>query len=93
MFKVVKNGSNRLDLEFSGKLDSEGMKALLDELTSQSKDIESGRMLYRIENFTVPGFGALAVELSRLPELLRVMKKFDRVAVLTDKKMGSENQW
>ena len=32
MFKVTKNGSNRLDIELSGKLDTEEMKIALDEL-------------------------------------------------------------
>lgn len=86
MFKVIPNGTNRLDLEFGGKLDSEDMKEALDELISKSHGIESGRLLYRIGDFEFPTFGALVVELSRLPELLKLMKKFDRAAVLTDKK-------
>ena len=86
MFKVVPNGLNRLDLEFGGKLDSDDMRAALDELVRQSVSIESGRMLYRIGDFEFPTLGALVVELSRLPELFKLMKKFDRVAVLTEKK-------
>lgn len=86
MFTVVPNGLNRLDLEFGGKLDSDDMRAALDELVSKSGSIESGRMLYRIGDFEFPTLGALVVELSRLPELFKLMKKFDRVAVLTEKK-------
>lgn len=29
MFKVIKNGTNRLDIEMSGKLDAESMKVAL----------------------------------------------------------------
>lgn len=86
MFKVVKNGSNRLDIDFGGKLDSDEMKAALDELFSSAKGIEHGRMLYRISDFDFPTLSAIGVELSRLPEAFRFIKKFDRAAVLADKK-------
>ncbi|GJL83038.1 MAG: hypothetical protein DHS20C01_26720 [marine bacterium B5-7] len=82
MFKVVSNGINRIDIEFSGKLDSNEMRAALDELISQSKDITNGRMLYRIGDFRFPTPGAIGVELSRFPELLKLIRKFDRAAVL-----------
>jgi len=85
MFKVVKNGVNRIDIDFSGKLNSDAMKVALDELTSSAKDIEHGRMLYRIRDFDLPTLGAIGVELSRLPEVFRFIRKFDRAAVLTNK--------
>lgn len=86
MFRVVPNGLNRLDIEFSGKLDTDEMKVALDELISKSKDIEHGRMLYRIGEFDLPTLGAVGVELSRLPELFRLIGRFDRVAVLAGSK-------
>lgn len=85
MFRVIRNGPNRIDIEFSGKLDSNDMKVALDELINEAEGIEHGRMLYRIENFKLPTLGALGVELSRLPELFRLIAKFDRVAVLADR--------
>ncbi len=85
MFKVIPNGINRLDIELSGKLNTEEMKIALDELVSKSKDIENGKMLYEISDFHIPSLGAIAVEFSRLPAMFGLMKKFDRAAVLTDK--------
>ena len=85
MFKVTNNGTNRLDIELSGKLNAEDMKIALDELVIKSKDIENGKMLYEIIDFNLPSLGAIAIELSRLPAMLGLMKKFDRAAVLTDK--------
>ncbi len=85
MFKVTKNGSNRLDIELSGKLDTEEMKIALDELVEKSKDIENGMMLYDIIDFHLPSLGAIGIELSRLPSMFGLMKKFNRAAVLTDK--------
>ena len=33
----------------------------------------------------MPSLGAIGIELSRLPEMFRLMKKYDRAAVLSDK--------
>jgi hypothetical protein len=85
MFKVIPNGPNRLDIEFSGKLNSEEMKIALDELLEKSKDIQNGTMLYEITDFQLPSLGAIGVELSRLPKMFGLLKHFDRAAVLTDK--------
>ena len=85
MFKIIPNGINRLDIEMSGKLNSEDMKIALDELLSKSKNIANGKMLYEVIDFHFPALGAIVVEFSRLPAMLGLMKKFDRAAVLTDK--------
>ncbi len=85
MLRIEANGPNRLDLELSGKLDAEEMRSALDELMMQSNGIEHGKMLYRITNFDLPTLGAIGVELSRIPELFRMVSHFDRAAVLTEK--------
>jgi hypothetical protein len=85
MFKVEQNGMNRLDIQLSGKLDDEEMKIALDELVSKSEIIENGKMLYEIMDFHLPSLGAILIEFSRLPLMFRVIKKFHRAAVLTDK--------
>lgn len=85
MFKVIENGTNRLDIEMSGKLDAASMKVALDELVSKSENIENGKMLYVIIDFQLPTLSAIGLEFSRLPSMFGLMKKFSRVAVLTDK--------
>ena len=85
MFKVLKHDKNRQDIDISGKLDSNNMKVVLDELLSSAEDIKQGKILYRIENFDIPTLGAIGVELSRVPELFKFIRKFDRIAVLADK--------
>ncbi len=85
MFKVIPNGINRLDIELSGKLNTEEMKIALDELVIKSKGIENGKILYDVIDFHIPSLGAIAVELSRFPAMFGLMKKFDRAAILTDK--------
>lgn len=85
MYKLTANGPNRVDLELSGKLDSADMRRLLDELVERTKDLSHGRMLYQIHDFSLPSVAAIGVELSRLPELFRLIRKIDRVAVLADR--------
>ena len=82
MFHVTRIGDNRIDVDFSGKLDSNDMRFALDELLRKSEGIEHGRMLYRIGEFDLPTFGAMAVELARVPQLLRFIRRFDRCAVV-----------
>ncbi len=84
MFKVVKNGPNRIDVDFSGKLDSDDMDIALDELFNSATNIEHGCMLFRIQHYELPTLGAIGIELSRLPEAFRFIRKFDRAAVLTN---------
>ena len=76
---------NRIDIDFSGKLDSQAMRAALDDLLFKSEGISHGRMLYRIGDFDLPTLGAVGVELSRLPQLLRFIRRFDRCAVIAGK--------
>jgi len=85
MFKVEQSGMDRLDIQLSGKLDTEEMKIALDELVRMSENIENGKMLYEIIDFHLLSMGAIVIEFSRLPSMFGLMKKFDRTAVLTDK--------
>ena len=85
MFSIVQNGRNRLDVVLDGKLNAEEMKAALDDLADKSRHIENGRMLYDIIDFHLPSLAAIKIEFARLPEMIGLMKKFGRAAVLTDK--------
>ena len=84
MLTVEQNGENRLDLELSGKIDAEAMKVALAELTNKSQGMKNGTMLYRIRDFDFPTLGAIGVEFSSLPDLFKMIGKFDKAAVLAD---------
>jgi hypothetical protein len=84
MFTVTKRSNNRVDIEFEGTLDADGMRTAMDELIEKSKDVEHGCMFYRIGEFQIPTLGALAVEFSRLPKLFGLLTKYDKCAVLSD---------
>lgn len=86
MFKITRVNECRLDIEMSGRLNSENMKKALDELVEKSEGIESGRMLYDVVDYHLPSLGAIVFEFSRLPSMFGLIKKFSRAAVLTDKR-------
>ena len=85
MFKVTRVNEYRLDIKMSGKLNSEQMEKALDELVIKSEGIENGSMLYDVVDYHLPSLRAIVIEFSRLPSMLRFIKKFKRAAVLTDK--------
>lgn len=85
MFRVTRVAPDRIDVILSGRLDSDAMRAALDDLLFKSEGINHGRMLYRIDECDLPTLGAVAVELSRLPQLFRFIRRFDRCAVIAGK--------
>jgi len=86
MFRIEVTGPNRIEIELSGQLNSEQMKVGLDELIDKTREFSRGQMLYRIYDFDFPTLGAIGVELSRLPALFGLLRRFGRAAVLSDKK-------
>ena len=84
MITITRPRPDRLDVSFAGKLDTAGMRTALDELSRQSQDIERGSLLLSVGDFDFPSLGAIGVELARIPEMLRVFRRFRRVAVLAD---------
>ncbi|MBX2884791.1 MAG: STAS/SEC14 domain-containing protein [Granulosicoccus sp.] len=85
MFTINHPDINRIDIEIDGKIDEPTMRDALARLIESSSAIEDGKMLYRIRNFEMPTFAALMVELKRIPDLIRLVRRFDKVAVLADR--------
>lgn len=73
MFKVTKNGNNRMDITLKGKLDSEEMQIAFDEIENKSRDIENGLMLYDIIDFHLPSLGAICLLKRKLDTHSRAM--------------------
>ncbi|MGJ8604318.1 MAG: STAS/SEC14 domain-containing protein [Marivita sp.] len=84
MLTITKTEANRVDIDLSGKIDSEEMAKGLDDLLDMSQDVNAGRMLYTITSFAFPDLGAMAVEMARLPKLIGLLGRYDRCAVLCD---------
>jgi hypothetical protein len=85
MIKIERISENRLDIEMSGKLDSEGMAKALDELVEKSEGIENGKMLYDVIEYKLPTIDAIILEFKRMPKMFDFIKRFRRAAVLSDK--------
>jgi len=60
------------------------MKVALADLINKSQGMENGTMLYRIGDFDLPTLGAIGVELSSIPELFKLIGKFDKAAVIAN---------
>ena len=84
MLTITNRGDQRLDIEFQGSIDAAQMRIGLDELFTKAAGIEHGRMFYRIRDFDMPSMGAIAVELRHMVPLLRLLRRFDRIAVVAD---------
>lgn len=84
MYTVSNPGPNRVDVAIRGSLDREAVEGMIDQLIAQSETVSGGRMLYWITEFSMPGIGAWAVEFRRLPQLFALIRRFDRIAVVSD---------
>ncbi|SDR69086.1 SpoIIAA-like [Halopseudomonas litoralis] len=83
MFQVMRIGNERLELDIAGKLDREGMREGLSALFTQAQGMQHGQLLMRVGDLEMPTAGAVGVELSHLPQLFRLIRQFDRCAVLS----------
>jgi hypothetical protein len=81
---LITRHDHRLDISVHGKLDRASMKAALNDFEAKSAGIEHGVMRYNISGFEFPTPGALAEEMSRLPLLLSLVRRFDRAAIVAD---------
>ena len=94
MFKVEKERDDLVNLQFDGQLDAVEMAIILDQLVEATGEMENGKVLYTIKNFELPTFGALAVELGRLPSLFVMLGKLSKAAVIADESwMRTAAEW
>ncbi|AXI48990.1 hypothetical protein C1J03_19280 [Sulfitobacter sp. SK012] len=84
MLNVTKVSADRINIELSGAIDADEMSTVLDHLLRKSEGVSNGKMLYTISDFAMPTLSALVVELYRMPELLGLLGKFKKCAVLCD---------
>lgn len=82
--RVERSGKNRLDIVMTGRIDSDAMSEILQQLIDKSEGIKNGKMMFDIVDYQLPTLGAIMVELSRLPAMLSFIRKFDSAAVLAD---------
>ncbi|WP_041522361.1 SpoIIAA family protein [Gilvimarinus agarilyticus] len=75
---------NHLNITLSGRLNKEQMSQALDDLMVKARGVDHGTMLYDVVDFKLPEPRAVLAEFMRMPSMLGLIRKFDRVAVLAD---------
>jgi len=83
-FTAKLESPNLLVIEASGAMTSIAMEVALDMLVPEVKDMRHGGVLMRAEGVEWPTLGAIGVELRHWAQLMAMIRKVDRVAVLTD---------
>ncbi|WP_306148871.1 MULTISPECIES: STAS/SEC14 domain-containing protein [unclassified Roseibium] len=84
MLAIKKQEGDRVFVHLRGPLNADLMQAGLEDLIEAAEDLANGTMLYVIDDFEWPTAGALAVEFKMMPNLLKLLGKFRKCAVLCD---------
>ena len=83
-FTAELEAPNLLVVEATGQMDAIGMEIALDMLVPVVRRMSHGAMLMRAHDVSWPTLGAIGVELRHWVQLMVMVRKVDRVAVLTD---------
>lgn len=83
-FHATREGDNLIVIETTGKMDAVGMEVALDMLVREMDGMHHGGILMRAEGVEWPTIGALAVELRHWVQLMAMVEKVDKTAILTD---------
>jgi len=83
-FTATLERPNLVVMESSGSMDPVSMEVALDMLVPVVKDMSHGGMLVRAVGVEWPSLAAIGVELRHWGQLMAMVRKVDRVAVLTD---------
>lgn len=71
-------------LETSGSLDAVAMEIALDMLVREMEGMHHGALLMHARGLEFPSLGAIGVELRHWAQIMAMIEKIDRVAILTD---------
>lgn len=83
-FTATLDAPNLLVMDVTGQMDSVAMEVALDLLVPVVKDMRHGGALLRAEGVEWPTLGAIGVELRHWGQLMAMIRKVDKIAVLTD---------
>ncbi|WP_224815374.1 STAS/SEC14 domain-containing protein [Hasllibacter sp. MH4015] len=86
-FDIEREGPNSLRIALAGSLDAQTMEVALQRLTQEMDGMEHGDMLMLDQGAEWPSLGAIGVELRHWPQLLAMLHKLDRCALVTHNQM------
>ena len=84
MLDIYIKEPNMIGLTLDGAIDSAMMEKGLDDLIELSENVENGSLFYKISNFEMPALSALGVQLTKLPALFSLIRRYQKCAVITD---------
>jgi hypothetical protein len=84
LFESHRESDSLLVMRASGSMDAVAMEVALDMLVAEVEGMHHGNMLMYAEGVEWPSLGAIGVELRHWAQLMAMVEKIDRVAVLTD---------
>lgn len=84
VFHATRETPGLLTMQMGGRFDAIAMEAALDRLVPEMDGMSHGGILMRDLGVEWPTLGALAVELRHWGQLMAMIAKVDRVAILTD---------
>lgn len=76
---------DRLTLWIRGKVDAAAMRDFIPRALIATEGVEHGQLLMFVGGDDWPTLGAVATEILELPKMIQLMRRFDKVAVITDK--------
>lgn len=82
-FTTTLDAPNLLLIEAGGRMDAVSMEVALDLLVPAVRDMVHGGILMRATNVEWPTLGAIGVELRHWVQLMAMIRKVDRIAVMT----------
>ena len=83
-FTATLDAPNLLIVEVTGAMTAVAMEVALDMLVPEVRDMHHGGVLMRAQGVEWPTLGAIGVELRHWGQLMAMIRKVDKVAVLTD---------
>jgi hypothetical protein len=83
-FSSTREADDLVVMEVHGRLDATAMEVALDMLVREVDGMHHGGMLMRLQGVQWPTLAAIGVELRHWGQLMAMIEKIDRVAVLTD---------
>ena len=85
MFLVTRIDDRRLDVRVQGALDGDDIMHLVQAMFDLTADMTHVKVLYRLDDFSLPAPIAVLGDLARQPQLLALFDRIDRCAFVADK--------
>lgn len=84
IFTSTLEAPNLLVIEAHGAIDAVTMEVALDMLIQDVETMSHGNLLMRADGIEWPTIGAIGVEFRHFGQMMRLLRKIDKIALLSD---------